>query len=96
MMNHARFTKSSTSPKISETLGNILKATFLILHGVLPNIRQLLEKPKMSSHESSSPMILILKVIKRQEKDGSKASIFTTLMTSLRPRRMPLMLETVL
>jgi len=96
MMSHARFTKSYTSPKILETLGNILKATFLILLGALPNIHQLLEKPKMLSLESSSPMILILKVIKRQEKDGSRAFIFTTLMTSSRPRRMPLMLETVL
>jgi len=91
----AKFTKNFTLPKTWETPGSISKAMCSISHGELLNFQQALERAKIMNQEFLSPMIQILKVTRRQEKDGRRVSIFTTLTISSRPRRMLLMLETV-
>lgn len=96
MMSHVRYIKNFTSQRILETLGNISRVMYSISHGEQQHIQLPFQEIKMLSKESLSLMILILKVIKKQEKDGSKASTCITLMTSSRPRRMLLMLEIVL
>jgi len=95
MTSLVKFTKSSISQKIWEILGNILKAMYLILHGEqLPS--QVLWVERMLSQEYSSLMIQILRDTKKQEKDGSRVFISTTLTISSKPRTMLLMLVTVL
>jgi len=85
MMSLVKSTKSFTSPKIWEILGNTSRAMSLTLHGELPHSLALLEERTLSQ-ESSSLMTQTSKGTRRQEKDGSKAFISTTLMTSLRLR----------
>jgi hypothetical protein len=89
MMNHVKSIRSFTSQKIWEILGNILRVMSLILHGVQPHSLTLSRQAGMLNQESSLLTTLILKVIRKQEKDGSKVSIFITLMISLRHKRMP-------
>jgi len=96
MMSHVRFTKSFTSPKIWEIHGNILRVTFLILHGVQQHFLILSRQERMLSPEYSSLMTQISRDTRKQGKDGSKVFISTTLTTSLRHKRMHLMLVIVL
>ena len=85
MMNHVKFSRNYMLQKISVHHGNIWRVTFLISLGVtlFTLLAWLLHQMLwMLSQESSSLMILNWKVIKRQEKDGSKVCIFITQMTS--------------
>jgi hypothetical protein len=80
MMNRAKFIKSSISQKTLEIPGNILKVMCLTLHGERqPSLEHWEER--MLNQESSSLTTRTSRDTKKQEKDGSKAFIFITLMT---------------
>ena len=87
MMSLVKSTKSSILQKILETLGNILRAMSSTSHGEQQLSPQHWEE-RMLSQEFSSLTIQISRDIKKQERDGSKAFISTTLTTFSRLKTM--------